>query len=406
MTNHQKRDSEGYQADEHASPDSLLRALERFSDSPEAQSEGASEAGRRKPEVEHPPAGRRRKRSKATRPAAARGPRLRGRGGASQPPKKKGRRGGPTAGSALLVLLVGLLIAVLFSAEIIERRVVGQPLGAGRTVSLVVLKPIVFVSHVLYLDRPARGIAKLIGRDGRHHSLADVKPIETAETKKKVVELRKITTAKPLRLYIMGDSMAGTFGACLKNMAEKDKLVRAKVEYKVSSGLCRPDFFSWPQRAVDILVERNPEAIVVLFGANDNQNLVEGKKVLVVGTEAWRKAYQGRVGEMMTILTRGERRVYWVGNPVMRKTGYSKTIAMMNSLYEAEAKNHPGVTYISTWELMSKSDGGFAEYLPNSKGRQVLMRYGDGIHVTQEGGNRMAKHVLSFIARDWHLPQP
>ncbi len=54
----------------------------------------------------------------------------------------------------------------------------------------------------------------------------------------------------------------------------------------------------------------------------------------------------------MDILTKGGRRVYWVGNPIMKDFGYRERIAMMNHIYEAEAKKHPGVTFVSTWKLL------------------------------------------------------
>ena len=89
-----------------------------------------------------------------------------------------------------------------------------------------------------------------------------------------------------------------------------------------------------------------------------------------------------RVGQAMEILTSGGRRVYWVGNPIMRDARYGDTIAMMNKIYEAEARQHQGVTYVDTWRLLSDEKGRFAEYLPDESGDMVLMRQPDGIHLT------------------------
>ena len=142
-----------------------------------------------------------------------------------------------------------------------------------------------------------------------------------------------------------------------------DRSRQGKNDYHVSSGLSRPDFYDWPQRLVDQIVDFKPDAAAVLFGANDGQDVLYEGKVLKVGTKAWQEVYAQRVGEAMDILTKGGRRVYWIGNPIMKDFGYRQRIAMMNHIYEAEAKKHPGVTFVSTWATMANEKGSYAEYL-------------------------------------------
>ena len=186
--------------------------------------------------------------------------------------------------------------------------------------------------------------------------------------------------------------MDQVFGSSLVNLSEATGLVKAKNDYKVSSGLSRPDFFDWPQRLVDQIVDYRPDAVAVLFGANDGQDVLspDGGKVLKVGTKAWQQVYAQRVGEAMDILTKGGRRVYWIGNPIMRDFGYRERISMMNHIYQAEAGKHPGVAFISTWATMANEKGSYAEYLKDANGDLVLMRAPDGIHLTRAGGDRMA----------------
>jgi uncharacterized protein len=317
---------------------------------------------------------------------------------------RPGQRGGPrrrraSAAAVLAAMLIGFFVAGLLDAKAIETQVKGKPLGTGRSMELALLKPMVLLSGALRLDRPAESIDAMLGRgQEQHHSLAEVR------TKVKPKWPRKITRRDPLRLYIIGDSMAQVFGSSLENLAEATHLIKAKLDYKVSSGLSRPDFFDWPQRMVDQIVEYDPDATAVLFGANDGQNFFFKGKVLKVGSKAWQDVYQKRVGKAMTILTRGGRRAYWVGNPIMRDAGYRDRIAMMDHLYEAEAQNHPGVTYISTWKLMADEKGSYAEYLREAGGDPVLMRAPDGIHLSRAGGDRMAQAVLDVIERDWGMP--
>jgi uncharacterized protein len=337
----------------------------------------------------------------AQRHSPRHGPEPGGRGPSERPPGQvRGpRRRRASAGAVLIAMLIGFFVAGLLDARNIEADVKGEPLGTWRSVELALLKPMTGLSGVLHLDGPAEALNAMLGRgEGPHHSLAEVK------VKAKPKWPRAITRKRPLRMYIVGDSMAQVFGSSLENLAEGTHLVKAKLDYKVSSGLSRPDFFDWPQHLIDQLVEYDPDATTVLFGANDGQNLVANGKVLEVGSKAWQAVYQKRVGRAMRILTRGGRRVYWVGNPIMRDAGYRDRIAMMDHIYEAEAARHPGVTYATTWHLMANDKGSYAEYL-SVGGHQVLMRAPDGIHLTRAGGDRMAQSVLDVIEKDWGIPQ-
>jgi len=325
-----------------------------------------------------------------------------GPGDHGRPPgQRKGpRRRRASAGAVLVAMLIGFFVGGLLDAKGIETNVKGEPLGAWRSIELALLRPMTALSGALRLDGPAEALNALLGRgEGPHHSLAEVK------SKAKPKWPRVITRKRPLRLYIVGDSMAQVFGSSLENLAEDTHLIKAKLDYKVSSGLSRPDFFDWPQRLIDQLVEYDPDATAVLFGANDGQNVRYQGKVLEVGSPAWQAAYQTRVGRAMRILTRGGRRVYWVGDPIMRNAGYRGRIAMMDHIYEAEAARHPGVTFIDTWRLMANGKGSYAEYLHDRNGDLVLMRAPDGIHLTRAGGDRMAQSVLDVIEKDWGLPQ-
>ena len=316
-----------------------------------------------------------------------------------------GRHAGPrgrrlSAGAVLLAMLLGFFLAGLFDVHNIKKDVEARPYGALRTLQLALLAPMSGLSGLVRADDLSTAVANALGRgEGTHHTLSQV-----AKTKKPLWP-RKITAARPLRLYVAGDSMDQVFGSSLVNLSEATGLVKAKNDYKVSSGLSRPDFFDWPQRLVDQIVDFRPDAAAVLFGANDGQDVLspDGGKVLKVGTKAWQQVYAQRVGAAMDILTKGGRRVYWVGNPIMRDFGYRGRIAMMDHIYEAEARKHPGVTFVSTWKLFSDAGGSYSDYLKDANGDSILMRAPDGIHLTRAGGDRMAALVLGVIEKDWGM---
>jgi len=307
------------------------------------------------------------------------------------------RRRRLSAGAVLLAMLLGFFFGGLLDVGNIKKDVSAQPYGAARTLQLALLAPMSGLSRLVHADHLSAAVADALGRgEGTHHTLAQV-----ATTRP--LWPRAITKKKPLRLYVAGDSMDMVFGSSLVNLAEDTGLVKARNDYKVSSGLSRPDYFDWPQRLVDQIVDFRPDAAAVLFGANDGQDVLHDGKVLKVGTKAWQQVYAQRVGQAMDLLTKGGRRVYWVGNPIMRDFGYRQRIAMMNHIYEAEAKKHSGVTFISTWKLLSNAKGSYTDYLTDASGDSVLMRAPDGIHLSRAGGDRMAALVLDAIEKDWGM---
>ena len=59
----------------------------------------------------------------------------------------------------------------------------------------------------------------------------------------------------------------------LTNLSIKTKLIKPLLDYHISSGLVRPDFFNWPAQLQQQVKSFDPGAVAVMFGANDNQPL-------------------------------------------------------------------------------------------------------------------------------------
>ena len=157
------------------------------------------------------------------------------------PEPRRPRRRRLSAGAVLVAMLIGFFVAGLLDAKAIETEVKGKPLSTARSVQLALLKPMVVLSGALQLDRPGGALSAMLGRgEAAHHSIAEVK------NRVKPRWPRKITRKDALRLSISGDSMAQIFGSLLENLAEETHFVRAKLDFKVSSGLIPmmtgPDF--------------------------------------------------------------------------------------------------------------------------------------------------------------------
>ncbi len=205
-----------------------------------------------------------------------------------------------------------------------------------------------------------------------------------------------------MHLYIAGDSMMGLPGMALTNLSNKTKLIKPKLDYHISTGLVRPDFFNWPAQIQQQVKGFDPGAAAVMFGANDNQGVQTASgDIYQFGSDGWKKEYRKRVEDVVGLLFQGGvRRVYWIGQPVMPEGSFNNQVKLMNDIYRSVAEKTFGVEYIDAYALLSK-DGAYSQYLPGVDGKTVQAREQDGEHLTYAGGLIVAGAVLDAIKKEW-----
>jgi uncharacterized protein len=196
----------------------------------------------------------------------------------------------------------------------------------------------------------------------------------------------------PLRLWIGGDSLAGSLGPSLGELTGKSGVVQPIVDSRVSSGLLSPDFFDWPKNGAEDMSTYDPDVTVFIIGANDAKSLPKDADQNPQG----RARYTAVVEEMLEVLAEG-RTVYWIGAPIMSDTAYSERVKSVNSVYQEVAAKHPEARYVDAFTIFSGPDGRFASTLPRDDGRVVRVRARDGIHLTPDGGDMLARTVLQQL---------
>jgi len=206
-----------------------------------------------------------------------------------------------------------------------------------------------------------------------------------------------------MHLYIAGDSMAGIPGMALVNLSNDTKLIKPLLDYHISSGLVRPDFFNWPAQLQSQVKAFDPGAAVVMWGANDNQGVqTSSGKVYEFGSDGWQKEYRKRVEDVIALLfAGGVRRIYWVGQPIMPDSTYDRQIRLINDVIQSVVKKHPGVQYIDAYSVFSNSSGAYSQYLKDDHGEMQQVREQDGEHLTYAGGLRLAKVIMAAIKAEW-----
>ena len=338
--------------------------------------------------------------------------------------QKRNGQGAP-AGKVLVAGLAGLVVALFLNSSALLADAQRQPDGTGRSVALAVWRPIESVASSLGLTWPRATGDRLLGRSEAEQVitllLEKIEVVDTSEKDNWIVpsvqteqEPRKVTGEErraplepdwdadnPFQLWILGDSMVRFFGDTLVSLAETSTRVQATSEPVLSSGLTRPDYFDWPARLTEIMAKHDPDAVVIIVGGNDAQNIrTENGQWLERFNEAWSDEYRRRIGTVMDLVTSDAGRVLlWVGQPPMREEGFDQRMQLLNNLYQAEAAERERVQYVDLRELFTDSSGGYSRYLPDNAGKLVDVRLTDGVHLSHWGGEWLSALLLRELRR-------
>jgi hypothetical protein len=333
------------------------------------------------------------------------------RSGAASAPFRKRRpyRSDQTVGA----LFVALLVAMLLGSQSLVNLARQQPFGTKRTVLVTLAESLHKVSGALWLDRPAAKVNEWTGKEPpvRVDVEAMVQqqaaaPPTTASTIPFEINpatgLRFITPSQPLRVLLAGDSMMREYGGAIEDLATSD-LTSVTFDYRVSSGLSRPDFFDWPSRLARYLDESQPEAVVLLFGTNDHQDVEVDGEILHAGSPEWLAEYHRRVALVMDLLHRPGVTVTWIGLPAMRSAEFNAAMQSLNAVFRAEAESRPWVRVVAGDASIAGPDGGYAAYVAGEDGVDVSMRQDDGVHLSAAGADRAAVSIWDDVVQRWDL---
>lgn len=347
-----------------------------------------------------------------------------------------GRRA--SAGRVLGVGLVCFGLWTAFDANQLYHNALSSPVGTRRTVSIEVLRPIAAVMNALDLSGPVNAANTLLGRGGAttaatlpppppqpaygggrppndidQFGLAPRPHTRRGQNGSKYTgsrtgvwppPLRQPTPAHPLVMLDIGDSIGEDLGFGLGDLFANDPYVRVIQKGVVDTGLARPSYYNWPAALNAEIAKFHPGAVVMMLGANDDSalELPNGGSV-PLGTLSWVRLYRHRVSLLMNEATASGAHVIWVGLPPVQNSAVNPGFAaLVNSIVQSEASTHSGVTFVSSWSLLSGPHGKFVQY-KSVDGSVQQIRYSDGVHLAPVGWDLLASYLLSPMERVWHL---
>ena len=338
------------------------------------------------------------------------------------------------AGHVIVVVTVALLGGGLFNAQALTDAAARQPFGWKRTVAVVAATPFRGIAGLIGLDRPHQVLAAaassatgqaaggaLPSEQPQPPDDTDVageelpnepttgparrssEPPATDAASEAADERGHIGRRNPLAIWVGGDSLTSEFGPALADTVAQTKRGATEVDFRFSTGLARPDFFDWPRHLEQIAADLDPDVFVVMFGANDGQNIAVKGAVLEFGSPEWKEEYTNRVDGVMESLGADGRMVLWVGQPIMRSADFDAKMQALNEIYASVAEQHDGVQYVESRAIFAGPDGAYSPYLEDAEGARTLMRQQDGIHLTRAGGQRLTDVVFEIIDERWSL---
>ena len=347
----------------------------------------------------------------------------------STEPDLQANTSGFPAGKVFLSGLAGLILAVAINSSALLTDAERLPDSRSRSLSLAIWTPIEEVASTLKLTWPRTVGDFLLGRGQEKEqislqreqtedkpesqkeewlvlSVEEEKPLgDELDQNPKTASMPVWNSENPFTIWVLGDSMVQFFGETFVMMAERSSSVAATSEPKLASGLSRPDYFDWPARISEVMTTQDPDAVILMFGGNDAQNIkTDDGRWLDRFSPQWEEEYRNRISLVMDLATGDQERiVLWVGQPPMRGEGFDLRMQRLNALYRSEADTRPGVHYLDLRSLFTDESGDYARYLPDSSGKLIDVRLTDGVHLSHWGGEWLSAFLLTELKKSAEL---
>jgi len=263
----------------------------------------------------------------------------------------------------------------------------------------------IVVAGVIVVGALAVGAAALLQDDGEPPSAStaphkstptfDTSTATTATTTPGAKCRTGLTPDDPLRLWIAGDSIAWSVGNGLGKRAAATGVVAPVYESRVSSGVSSPGFFDWPKRVAEEVPRLNPEVVVFVMGTNDWM-APQPTPLDATGQPAWKGKYEAQVQTLVDALASNGRILYWLGPPILKDAkqdaGAQAAAAVIKSVVAQNRDAH----FVDAHALLDAEDGSYTPTL-DVDGKKVLMRAGDGVHLTPDGGEFVGNALFDLI---------
>jgi hypothetical protein len=224
--------------------------------------------------------------------------------------------------------------------------------------------------------------------------------IEREEERKRLEREAKIHL--PATILVVGDStIVENLGYALEQKINSVDGLSSVKSGKYSTGLNKRDYYDWQAKTSELIEEHKPEAVVGMFGANDGQPISDYAtgNLYYMGNIQWEETYRSRVREYLDVNTQSIKKFYLIGQPNSTNSDFAYKFGIINRVFAEEASKNPKVVYVNTWDKFTVN-GRPAISLTNAEGRTGLVKFEDGVHLTNHGSGVVAEMVVETMEED------
>lgn len=319
-----------------------------------------------------------------------------------------------SARGALVAIGACALVLLLFAGDSIKAAGEREPGGLGRTVLIAIGTPAEWLADALPFDEAATVVTDLVSPDdsdeasepGFSDQAADaggpVAPITTDHFDP--VDLGELPADPPAleKLLVTGDSLSTPMDAEIARELAADG-VEVIQDPHLATGVSNTALVDWGSLARRQVREHEPDAVVVLIGAN------EGYPFTLAGAEVeccdpeWATIYAQRAREMInTFRQDGEARVYWLTVPTPRDSDRQPVAHAVNAAVSVAAA--PWRSHVQVLDLVEVfSPGERYRDAMEVDGSEQIVRDSDGIHLSDRGSEIAADLVIDRLAIDHEI---
>jgi hypothetical protein len=245
----------------------------------------------------------------------------------------------------------------------------------------------------------ARPSTKVVRPPTKTRRARRASPFSTPRPARTTLAQPRATVAPTLFVKVLGDDFAEMLASGLVQQFADRPDIGITTLTKASSGLVRSDFFDWSKAATELAAgPEKLDAVVIMLGSNDRQQIRDGEAVYELRSPEWRAAYTRRIDALLAPLKAKGTKVFWVGLPPMKNERMTADIVGFNEIFRERAEQS-GATYVDIWDGFVDADGAYSSAGPDLTGRVTKLRSGDGVHFTKAGSQLAAHYVERDLRR-------
>jgi uncharacterized protein len=207
---------------------------------------------------------------------------------------------------------------------------------------------------------------------------------------------QQIPEQQDFRILVIGDALSGGLGAGMTRLSEAGDGIIVTYRYNNSSGIARPEIYDWAEAITKITEDRQFDAVAVMLGSNDRQDIRLGEFRYTFKTPDWITSYTLQLDTILDVIKSKGMHIYWVSLPPMAERKYNDDMTMLNGIFKERVEAQGG-TFIDIRPAFLASDGTYADRGPDDTGTVRKLRASDGVSFFKAGNNRLAQLVLAAI---------